>query len=83
MPWIIDGSMSELQSAPAVIEALGGLSAVAALTGSGYKAVANWKSFGAFPPRTYVIMTTALNERGLKAPASLWGMVLDSVEAAE
>jgi hypothetical protein len=40
-----------------------------------YKATANWKSFGQFPARTFVVMTQALQRRGKHAPAALWGMV--------
>lgn len=64
----------ELKSASAVIEALGGLSPVATLTRRKTPQVVwNWKDKNQFPPNTYVRMTSALKERGLKAPAKLWG----------
>lgn len=72
----------QLQSAADVIEALGGLTAVAELTASQYKAVANWKAFNAFPPKTYVAMIAALRRAGRSAPASLWGMVSAQAESA-
>lgn len=72
----------ELETTAAVIDALGGLNALAALTGSTYKAVGNWKAGSAFPARTFLIMTSALRDRGYSAPASLWGMVT-AHEAAE
>lgn len=68
-----------LQSAAEVIDALGGTAAVATLIGTTYRAAANWKSFDAFPPKTFLALTTALQAKGYAAPASLWGMV----EAAE
>lgn len=69
-----------LQTADAVIEALGGSKAVQGLTGAKSKqVVSNWKVAGAFPRKTYVAVTAALKARGLAAPSSLWGML----EAAE
>jgi len=67
--------LTKLETADAVFEALGGAEAVMALTCSKYKAVFNWKATGAFPPRTYVALTAALNERRYTAAARLWGMV--------
>jgi hypothetical protein len=57
-----------------IIKALGGPGAVAKLTGSEASAVANWQKFDHFPSRFYVVMLDALHERGLQAPARLWGM---------
>lgn len=56
-----------------IIAALGGVPAVAALTGSKPTAVSNWQAFPHFPARFYKLMLDALHERGLHAPASLWG----------
>lgn len=64
----------ELTSAAEVMDALGGIDATARIAGARYKAAANWKSFNRFPSRTFVTLTRALRERGLCAPASLWGM---------
>ena len=78
-------TLTMLETAAAVIESLGGLSHVGKLTGSRYTAVANWKAAGAFPPRTYLLLTCALRDRGFEAPASLWNMQPKIVasEAAE
>lgn len=70
----------ELTSTAEIIDVLGGVAAVAKLTDTTYKAAHNWKSFDRFPPRTYVAITDALRERGLSAPASLWGMVPNAAE---
>lgn len=59
-----------------IIAALGGVPAVAALTGSKPAAVSNWQAFPHFPSRFYALMLDALHERGLHAPASLWGMAV-------
>ena len=68
----------------AIIDALGGVPAVAALTGSKPAAVSNWLNFSHFPSRFYALMLDALHERGLHAPASLWGMAAAKQhEAAE
>lgn len=75
--------LKELTSAEAVFEELGGIQAVADLTGSGYRAVFNWKAADAFPAKTYVTVIDALREHGCCAPASLFGMVPSATEAAE
>ena len=58
-----------------VILALGGVKAVAELTGRTYDAAWNWNKFETFPSDTYLVMTGALRERGIEAPPSLWRMV--------
>jgi hypothetical protein len=72
---MVDSEPKILTSTTEVIEALGGLEAVATLTGSKYGAVWNWQNFVKFPAKTYVVMTDALAAKGLRAPASLWGMI--------
>lgn len=67
--------MDELTDAKSVIDELGGLKAVADLTGRKYNAVWNWQNVGTFPPKTYLILTAALRERGKTAPMSLWRIV--------
>lgn len=62
-------------AATEVIDALGGIHAVAELTGRKYAAVHNWHASGRFPPNTYVTLTSALAAQGKTAPAALWGMV--------
>lgn len=64
-----------LKTTAEVIEALGGVRAVAELTNRRYSAAHNWKKFKTFPPDTYVAMQAALASYGLKAPARLWRMV--------
>lgn len=63
-----------LTTAGAVIDALGGTTALARLTGNKAQVVSNWRSFGRFPPRTYLFLTGALAEIGKSAPDHLWGM---------
>lgn len=65
-----------LESVREVIEALGGLAAVAKLTGVDPGTASAWQTrLGYFPPKTFLVMTRALAERDLSAPASLWKMV--------
>jgi len=66
--------METLLSTSAVLDELGGNSAVAELTGSTPKAVWNWRVAETFPSNTYVALTTALQAKGKNAPPSLWGM---------
>jgi len=67
--------MNRLSSTTEVMDALGGTSAVAKLTGRKVSAASNWHSFAAFPANTFLVMQAALGAKGLEAPASLWGMV--------
>jgi hypothetical protein len=65
----------ELVTTNAVIDALGGTAAAAWLTRRGQSAASNWRQASRFPPSTYLAMHSALAEKGLSAPAWLWGMV--------
>lgn len=65
----------ELESASDVIDALGGVHATADLTASNYKAAHAWKQRGRFPTKTYIVITRALQLKGLQARADLWKMV--------
>lgn len=67
--------MQELSTAQQVFAALGGVRAVADITGRKYPAAFNWKMSGKFPPNTFVAMQEALRDRAYVAPDSLWGMV--------
>jgi hypothetical protein len=65
----------ELRTVKAVVDALGGNTAVITLTGGSYlSAVSNWKKRGTFPASTHYVLTKALEKHSLQAPASLWGM---------
>lgn len=66
--------MDQLSTTREVMDALGGTSAVAKLTGRTYSAAFNWLILKTFPANTYVALTDALAEKGKTAPASLWGM---------
>jgi hypothetical protein len=64
----------QLNTTDAVVRALGGTAAVARLTGRKLSAASNWRKARAFPANTYVAMGAALHDRGMQAPAWLWGM---------
>jgi hypothetical protein len=63
-----------LGSTSDVIAALGGTAAVARLTGNRMTTVSNWSSRRRFPARTFVVVSTELEKRGLSASPALWGM---------
>lgn len=65
----------QINSVDEVIDELGGNAVVGRLfdpplTGN---AVGNWRERG-LPPETFVALTTALNQKNLYAPPSLWRM---------
>ncbi len=64
-----------LETTADVMSALGGASAVSALTGARYKTVWPWGDAATFPSRYYVVMTWALRRKRLRAPPSLWDQV--------
>ena len=66
--------MDRLATTIEVMDALGGVKAVAALTKRTYNAAHNWRSSERFPSNTYVTLTRALEAKGKTAPPSLWGM---------
>ena len=67
--------MKRLASAEAIFDVLGGINAVAELTGAKYVTAHRWKTVGKFPPKTFVLLGEALAERGYQAPAELWKML--------
>ena len=72
-PLIMD-DFKLLKTADEVIEVLGGKSAFQTLTGASPQTIWNWLNAGSFPASTFVVMTTALAEKRMRAPASLWRM---------
>lgn len=70
-----DSGHRRLLTAGTVIEALGGTTAVARLTGRSVSQISNMKGAGKFAPALFLVMTTALAANGATAPASLWRQV--------
>jgi hypothetical protein len=68
--------MTKLLTTDDVIRALGGGSALGRLVGRTPQSVNHWRGAerGKFPAWTFLIIQAALRERGLKAPATLWGV---------
>jgi hypothetical protein len=66
--------MKTLETTAEVVRELGGYLAVAEITGSKPSAASNWPRFKTFPSNTYLAITSALEAKGLSAPASLWAM---------
>ncbi len=67
--------MEHLETARAVIDKLGGTTAVSHLTRRKPQHVTNWKASGRLPPDTFLIMRQALQLAGATAPTALWGIV--------
>lgn len=61
-----------LRSVRSIVEALGGIAAVAELLGVGPTAVANWLAYDVIPPRWYLLLSDVLAERGRKADRKLF-----------
>jgi DNA-binding transcriptional regulator YdaS (Cro superfamily) len=66
--------MQELQSVSAVIDALGGPSALALRVGLTQQAVSQWRARDSIPADKYLLLQAELKRRGLTAPPSLWGI---------
>jgi len=67
--------MQELMTLDEVLEELGGTQGAAQLTGLHPNAVKNWRTYGHFPAKTYLVMIEELARRRKSAPRSLWGML--------
>jgi hypothetical protein len=66
--------MQVLRTTADVIDALGNNVQTAKLLGVKYNTVTNWRTFGHFPPDTYVMMQRELELRDFIAPPELWKM---------
>lgn len=67
--------MKELRTNSSVVEHLGGLERLCAITGSNRKQAYNWvRKDAKFPAHTYVAMMRELERLGLTAKAQLWNM---------
>jgi hypothetical protein len=74
--------MQELPNASAVIDALGGTVAVAALTGRVKQQVSYWRKSNIFPSKFYPLMRDKLQALDFTAPSELWA-IEKAKEAAE
>jgi hypothetical protein len=66
--------LSTILTTADVIDSLGGNTAAAKLFGVKYNNITNWRTFGYFPPDTYVMIQEELRLRGLVAPDHLFRM---------
>lgn len=72
-----------LETADAVIRALGGTRAVMTLTSAkSIQVVNNWRYADRFASHTYLILKQALEQAGMTAPATLWGITEPAGESA-
>lgn len=65
---------SMIDTVDALIDALGGNAAVAALTGRRSSAVSNWRKRGRVPAELSRVLESALGEKGRQVAPSLFGM---------
>ena len=70
--------MQIIQSADAVISALGGVHRVATIFGVVPGAVYNWRRDGVLPARTFPLCMEELSKRGMFAPPKLWTVHQDT-----
>ena len=61
-----------VRTAKQVFKYLGGISGVQELTGAKRTSVFNWRTWGFFPSRYYLVMITALRAKGYDAEHALW-----------
>jgi hypothetical protein len=66
--------MKTLRSTADIIDALGGIEAMAELTGTSENGVYNWRSGKQFPADTYRLIKDELKEIDADAPDHLWPM---------
>lgn len=68
--------LTDLRTADEVFEQLDEVPGVMKLLDiDNYSVVHNWKTEGAFPPKTYVAMQEALRAKGYRGHPKLWKMV--------
>jgi hypothetical protein len=61
-----------LKTADAVIDAVGGTTAAAQISGRSLTQVSNWRKAGILSAHTYLLFRKELDERCMRAPARLW-----------
>lgn len=67
-----------------VVDALGGFSAVAKLTGQKHPtAVRVWQQRKKFPTKYYFVMKNELDALGAEAPLDLWGFYINKAARQE
>jgi len=72
---------TNLSTIDKVIDALGGVDAVARMTRRGATAVHNWRADRQFPASLYLKMIKRLHRRGYTAPSALWRFERDRMAA--
>lgn len=75
MPGSNTVKMTRLTTVAAVIDALGGLAAVAEWCEVSLKVTYHWRTLNMFPARYHDAMTKALKRKHYRAPASLWNQI--------
>jgi hypothetical protein len=66
---------SAVETVADAIAKLGGPTATGKLVGRSAQSVVNWRAANKFPGDTYLILSAALEDRGLRAPPSMWGLI--------
>ena len=66
-----------LETVDALVEALGGTTAVAAIIGVGPSTVSNWRTWNRIPPRLFFKIEDEALRRGLAVDRRLFGFFVD------
>jgi hypothetical protein len=66
--------MVVLQTANAIIDALGGTVKTAKIARRSPQSVSNWRAANRLPAETFRRLTEKLREHGMEAPPELWGI---------
>lgn len=69
-----DGDLELIETASAVIDAVGGTSAASQLTGKSVASISNMRRAGRLASGTFLQFADELEARGKSAPSMLWGI---------
>jgi len=81
--YILARIMNTPSTSSEFIDALGGTTAVARLTGSSPQSVANWRARGSIPPSVYLVLAAHAQGAGVRVDPTIFGIRKTQHEAAQ